>query len=119
MYRYSLPAFILIALQCLACQSKQTSRELPVPEEQLVKVLADIHLAEVAGHNLFGLKKDSVEALYYRQIFTIHQIDSADFFHSMELLRKEPEHMRAVYDQVIELLGKMEADEKPQKKSKK
>ncbi len=99
---------------------KEKAAALPLSEDKLVEVLVDVHLAEVAGQNLIGPQRDSLEALYYRQIFAIHQVDSAEFFHALALLQKEPEQLREIYDRVIERLGKMEAQEKDgQKKGKK
>ncbi|GEM_PF-1616428 len=121
--RISLPAllifgFFLFGFAMLSCnhQRREEKKTLPLPEDKLVKVLADVHIAEVAGQNTIGPQRDSLEALYYRQIFAIHQVDSADFFRSLAILQKEPERMREIYDRVIALIGKTEVREKERQK---
>ncbi len=106
-----LPAVLLFALLLVACKGEEKQQvKLPIPEDQLVKVLVDVHLAEVAGQSLLGPERDSLEAVYYHQIFRIHRVDSAAFFQSVDLLLDEPELAKEVYDKVLEVLAKMEAE---------
>ncbi len=105
--------FGLLLLLLPACQSKKKQETpLPMPEEKLVRILTDVHLAEVAGQNLLGPARDSLEAEYYRQIFRIHQADSAAFFQSLDILLKEPEHAKKIYEKVLENLAKIETAQK-------
>ncbi|HHJ50722.1 MAG TPA: DUF4296 domain-containing protein [Phaeodactylibacter sp.] len=103
----------LLLLLLPACRSeKKQTTPLPMPEEKLVQVLTDVHLAEVAGQNLLGPARDSLETEYYRQIFRIHQADSAAFFQSLNILLKEPERAKEIYEKVLENLARIETAQK-------
>ena len=103
----------LLLLLLPACQNeKKQKKPLPMAEDKLVQVLTDVHLAEVAGQSLLGPARDSLQAEYYRQIFRMHQADSAAFFQSLDMLLKEPERAKEIYEKVLENLAKIETAQK-------
>jgi hypothetical protein len=103
-YSLVLPLAFLMS----SCQNDNPP-ELPLPEEQLVKVLADVHIAEAAGQQLRGETKDSVMQVYYEQICTMHGVNQEDFKTSMELLRNEPGRLHLVYEKVMEQIERIDA----------
>ncbi|HFC00337.1 MAG TPA: DUF4296 domain-containing protein [Phaeodactylibacter sp.] len=111
---------IFLFLGSMGCKEE---KEKPIlSEEQMVEVLADIHIAEAGILSLNKNLKDSMATVYYHQIFEIHQVKEADFFHDLELLRKSPKQMENTYGNVIvaiEKLGmnKSKAEELKEKKS--
>ncbi len=98
-----LTRFLLaIFLFCSVAACNDEPRPLRVPEERLVLVLADIHIAEAALQALRGDTKDSMSAVYYDQIYTLHKVDSAAVHQSLEQLREDPQRMKDLYDRVME-----------------
>jgi hypothetical protein len=85
---------------------------LPVKDEKLVEVLADVHIAEAACYNIYGSAKDSLIELYYGQVFSIHEVSEDDFWKAMDILEQHPDKMEAIYEQVLERLNKLEAESK-------
>ena len=67
----------------------------------MVKVLADIHLAEAAMQNLYGTGKDTTSVSYYREIYAIHGINHALFDSSMSVMRHHPDYAVKVYRKVM------------------
>lgn len=93
----------LVFLFLMAC--KEDSPKLLIPEEKLVEILADAHLAEAAIQNLVKEVKDSLGEVYYQQIYEIHQINKEDFEQTMAMLREDPIRMEKIYRMVMDKLS--------------
>lgn len=95
--------FVLLCLSLFACQ--KAPPELLVPEEKLVAILADAHIAEAAIQNLIKEVKDSLGEVYYQQICEIHEVNKADFEQTMVQLREDPLRLEQIYRKVMEKLS--------------
>ncbi len=91
--------FLFLGLTGFFSCTNQTP--LLVEEEKMVDVIRDIHIAEAAMQNLIDITKDSMGEIYYQQVFEIHQVNKADFDSSMIILRRNPERLGLIYDQVL------------------
>lgn len=98
-----------LGLLLAGCREERETRLL-IPEDKLVEVLVDVHLAESALQNRFGPAKDSLAGLYYDKIFELHDVEEADFEETMERLRRDPETAERIYETVLEKLSAMEAE---------
>lgn len=97
---------ILISLILSACISKH-SESLPLPKDELKKILLDVHVAESAmGKLQNGPKKDSLAELYYNQIAEIHQIDRETLDSCLAILQRNPEMADEIYTEISEELEK-------------
>ncbi len=94
----------------LAGCREEKERPLLIPEDKLVEVLVDVHLAESALQNRFGPAKDSLAERYYEKIFELHDVERADFEETMERVRRDPETSERIYETVLEKLSAMEAE---------
>lgn len=102
---YLLSAFFIFFFAC-----SNPEPVLPIAEEKLVKVLADIHVAEAAMQNLTGDRKDSVAQVYYEQIEKIHGIERTLVDSAIIMMRKNPKLISKTYTLVLEELSKREAE---------
>lgn len=82
---------------------------LPLEEEKLVQVLADVHFAEAALNHLNHRKKEKSAELYYQQIFEIQDVKQEDFDSSMAILRKNTDLMHQVYTKVMDEMDRRKA----------
>ena len=73
-----------------------------LPEDQLIRLITDAHLAEGALQNVGASELDSVTKLYYQQIFEIHGISEEEFKNNLDYLSRNPEYAEKIYEQVIE-----------------
>ena len=89
-------AFLLMLLVS-GCEEEQV---LPIEKEILVPVLMDIHVAEVALQQVGKLNRDSMQEVYFGQVFDIHQVRKEDFESTIELMRRDPVLLREIYDEV-------------------
>ncbi len=105
--------FLKICCLGLVLYGCETAEEQPqMPEEKLIEVLADIHIAEAALQSLRGQTKDSMSQLYYRQIYTIHEVDTLEVQETLEALREKPAEMKELYDKVMERVEKVHTKSK-------
>lgn len=110
-----------------SCFKPLETEEAVLEEETLIKLLADIHLAEarLSDYNSMKLeRRDSFATAYYYSIFQIHQVDTADFQQSMEAYASNPEKMNKLYEKVLTHLQKNESkyvkgSKKPKGKNRK
>jgi len=100
-----------LILLFLAISSCRRTPSMPIDEAKLVKVLADVHIAEVAVQNFAGTHKDSIKRIYYQQIYDIHGISEADFKSSLQILSDHQDKMEKLYKKVEKHLESMD---KPQ-----
>ena len=100
---------LLLLSLLIGCQSR-ASQPLPIPEEELPPILLDLHLAESAAQNLYGSSHDSIIEVYYQQVCTIHKVERADLDSTLVQLRRDPERMHRVYNQMLGLIAEREAE---------
>ena len=76
-----------------------------LPEDKMVGILSDLHVAEAAVANTDPLKKDSLAQVYETQIFAIHHTNQKEFKACLKQYQKEPAKMEQVYKKVTEKLN--------------
>ncbi len=94
-------AVVIVAVLLTACRSEE---RLQLSEEQIARIMADLHIAEAATSGLVGYQKDSLLYRYYEQIFTLHQVDQQTYERDLRLLAREEARMQAVVERAEELL---------------
>lgn len=79
---------------------QMTPFEPALTEDQMVAILADIHVAESATQILAQPERDSLTEVYYVAIFQIADVDERDFQQSLKAYLAYPEKMEALYARV-------------------
>lgn len=88
--------FFLMIMSCT--QSAETT--LP-PDEVLVDIMYDLHLAETALARVNLASQDSVAAIVRDRIAMSYDISPETMDAWMEALQRSPDHLMMVYDSVI------------------
>lgn len=102
--------FLLYSLSLLLLSACSPPDGLPIPEDKLIEILADAHVAEAAVQSLGGAQRDSLITTYYNQLFEIHQVSRQDFEACLEALERDPARMMEVYEKVTEHLNRLELE---------
>ena len=112
MVRISLLILIFCGSICfLSCQQEEIKPQ--IPDEELIKILTDLHISEAAILSLNQKIKDSISVVYYQQIFEIHGVTDSVFYSDLEILRKDSKKLEKIYLKVldnIELLNVMKGE---------
>ncbi len=100
----------LLIFSTISCKKESPH----LPPEQMVPVLADLHLADVysgllhtPGQPAQGKNMDSL-ALWTKSIFAAHHITREEFTASMNWYRDRPEELDSLYAKVIPYLSAMQ-----------
>ncbi len=94
-------AVVIVAVLLTACRSEE---RLQLSEEQIARIMADLHIAEAATSGLVGYQKDSLLYLYHEQIFALHEVDRQTYEKDLRLLAREEARMQAVVERAEALL---------------
>ena len=92
--RYLFPILFLIAC------SKST-QQLPLSEEKIIQIIADMQVAEAALVGLSGSVRDSTAEVYYEEIYTLHGTDKLTVVETMDLLQMDPTRLEKIYSEVM------------------
>lgn len=106
-----LKLFILLLLTSnifLSC--KQEEIKLQISDEEMVKILTDLHISEAAILSLNQKLKDSITVIYYQQIFEIHGVTDSVFYSDLEILRKNSKRLEEIYQKVIVEIEQLDVD---------
>ena len=95
----------ILLLLLLACKEQTITYN--IPDETIVKVLADMHISESASSHLSLVSKDSMSKVYLQQVLTIHQVNPELFNEDYEKLKNDPEKLKTIYSKVIETINTM------------
>ena len=101
MMKRKLNWLLIVSLFC-SCQSKIDA---PLSEEKLLAVLVDIHTAEALTEGERQNVRDSMNRIYYAQIFEHHGIRKQDFDSTMTIYAHVPERFDSVYSRVERLIN--------------
>jgi len=98
-----------MGLALFALVSCDEEEVLPIEEQRMALIIADLHIAEAALQNVYASKKDSLSKIYYQQVYDIHEIDRPELDSAMAVLHRNPDLQLDVYNQVMEILQEYEA----------
>jgi hypothetical protein len=98
-----LPLFVCCLLLLSGC-AKEQEPELELPEDLIVRILEDIHLAESATQDLSLARRDSILPVYYDRILREHGVDSARWGAVLTELRGSPTTLDRIYQRVSDSL---------------
>lgn len=87
-----------------------------ISEQDLVPVLVDIHLVEGARSGKLVLGDTNKLPDYYAKIYQKHNITETEFKESFAWYTQHPEMLKAVYEEVIVSLSKLEEEVNARKK---
>ncbi|MFK7773880.1 MAG: DUF4296 domain-containing protein [Saprospiraceae bacterium] len=96
---------LLILILCgsiflLSCQEEEIKPQ--ISDEEMVKILTDLHISEAAILSLNQKLKDSISNVYYQQIFEIHGVTDSTFYSDLEILRRDAKKLEEIYLKVID-----------------
>lgn len=101
------------ALLAVGCKSKPEEEEVPshiLSKEQMIAVMADIHLAESYGYMLRveADVRSKVAGEEYAKVLKTHGLDMPTFLESYEWYMSHPAVFDLMYDEVITLVKEAE-----------
>lgn len=87
---------LMIFLSTLSCSERQV--EAPLPEKDIVKILADMYLIEAAITGKAREQADSIRHELQELLMEDYRLDSSDLVDMKIYLRKNPEISQELHD---------------------
>jgi len=119
MRKYILLFFSALFFLC-ACKYERTPQGILKPDD-MVKVLAEVHLVDASINNLAYSQPDSIYKYSinrYLQTFKRMRTDSAQFRRSIKYYSKHPDQLQEMYVSVVKILqDKADSLNKPAKQT--
>ena len=104
---FFLVVFVVVVIACNHKPAEQLSDKDVIAKDEMIQLLADMHLADAAVQDL-KINQDSSKVLYqkyYAQIFEKHKTNTKQFKKSLQYYTQHPEVMDQMYMKVIENLS--------------
>lgn len=103
--------FIIILLSLCGCNHADDKPADLIPEDKMVKVFMDIHVADATVEQKYGAQNPNpaLSNALYERIYHNHGISAAQYKSSYKYYEARPELMDKIYTQVITELSKEEA----------
>ncbi|MDX2067541.1 MAG: DUF4296 domain-containing protein [Haliscomenobacter sp.] len=95
--------FFLMFFSFFACN--RTQKKLPIPEKKLIQILTDVHYAEAALQDVYGIQKDSLKKIYYQEIYQLYETSEEELTKTMDVLRQNPERLDKIYQFIVDNLN--------------
>ena len=111
-----IPLLLLVCSSALffqACYRELNFPKTTIPEEKMIAVLCDVHLAEAKIADFVSWPvpaRDSIAANYYNTIFELNGVKAEEFNQNMEAYMKNPEALSKLYEKVLSRLQKEESE---------
>ena len=106
MFRLLIAVFIVG--QFISC--KEEVKRPSIPEDRLVELLADLHMVEMAMHQIPKHAKDSMRTVFKGQILDIYKLTEDSLNHNIKVLQGDPEYYFEVSKKVADLTKKEKQD---------
>lgn len=107
----SLLVVLLVGISVSSCNEQEFT---PIPQEDMEKILLDIHLAEVYStmvndekHKTINKNLDSLSA-YYNMILSHHDLTYEELKNNMNWYSANPEELDTVYINMMDQLSTVE-----------
>jgi hypothetical protein len=105
---------LIIAAFLSACGDSDLGKrpKYVLPEEKMIPILVDLHMAESEKQLTGGDFADTArtDTISFYKIFAKNKITKAEYDSSMMYYSKRPEMLDAIYDEVINELSRMQAE---------
>ena len=106
---------VLVLLLGFGCSKAEVEEAPLIPDEKMINILVDLHIAESAILSANKSQKDSIGSLYFAQVFEMHGIQDSLFYKNLNLISKNPNRTEAIYEKVVEQIDILDLDKDKKK----
>ena len=107
-YAFLLYGGILVLSLCLGCWNKTERPDLD--EDKMVKIMADLSVAEAATTQMSGYSKDSLTQVFYNQVFELHGVNAEQYERNLRIYAKD---LATMENMVKKIEATFETEKKP------
>jgi len=103
---------VILAILLIGISCSRPGKKYIIPENQLVKILADIHIADaISFSNKYREKFHNNDSItYYEKLFIKYNVTRSQFDSTIALYSGNPDKYDLLYDKVLDRLNRMAAN---------
>jgi len=106
MMRLSVIGCWLLVAGCWLLFSCEKRAEQPTfSDEKMARIMADLYIADAATNGLSGYSKDSLAAIYIKQVLGLHGTTKEEYENNLRLIANDVPRMEAVVNQAEAILN--------------
>lgn len=81
---------LCLLISCMACNSQTKQYESKLDDEQLARLMLDMHFGEIVLPGLSADKKDSIQTLFMKKVEMQYNLTASDIRQEIAELEKNP-----------------------------
>lgn len=81
-------------------------------DEKIMRIMADLYVADAATNGLSGYVKDSLAQVYFKQVLEMHGTTKEEYEKNLRLIANDLPRMETIVDGAQELLEGTKKEEK-------
>ena len=97
--------FILLYLLLTSCQ-QNTNEKPSIDEAKMVRIMADLAIAEAATTGLSGTQKDSLQQFYFNQALTMHGLTIEQYEKNLQLYANDLPTLKRISEEAEKLVDR-------------
>jgi Domain of unknown function (DUF4296) len=99
---YRIELYILqLLLLFTACQSTEKTT---LPDDKIVRMMVDFHVADAATNGLSGYPLDSLQQVYFQQVVTLHGVSLDEYEKNLRIAARNPDRMGKLLKRAEEII---------------
>jgi len=116
--RLSVVGYWLLVIGCWLLFSCEKRAEQPTfSDEKMARIMADLYIADAATNGLSGYPKDSLAAIYIRQVLELHGTTKEEYENNLRLIANDVPRMEAIVNQSESILNPVKKEGKEEEKT--
>jgi len=104
--------YLLFLLICLFGCTEEEKFIYQLTDDKFIDILADLHISESATQHLSLSHRDSMAKVYLVQVLEIHEVPKEVFEPDYLKLKKDPQKLIVLYEQVIKKMDELKSKKK-------
>lgn len=102
----------LLVVSWLLFSCEKRAEQPTFSDEKTARIMADLYIADAATNGLSGYSKDSLAAIYIRQVLELHGTTKEEYENNLRLIANDVPRMEAVVTQAEAILNPVKKEGK-------
>lgn len=107
----------LLVVSWLLFSCEKRTEQPTFSDEKTARIMADLYIADAATNGLSGYSKDSLAAIYIRQVLELHGTTKEEYENNLRLIANDVPRMEAVVTQAEAILNPVKKEGKDEEKT--
>ncbi len=98
----NLKCLLIGALAFVACERVEKTT---LPDDKIVRMMVDFHVADAATNGLSGYALDSLQQAYFQQVVQLHNVSLDEYEKNLRVVARDQDRMDRLLKRAEEIIG--------------